>query len=305
MVNRRSYHLAIQAILFAVAWTYLAGCQLGVSCLAESTLIWTERGPRPIEEIRVGDMVWTRSNDASVELGQVVHLRSAVSRQTIEFTFSDEKKLRTTPAHPIFVDGQWTIAGGISVGQQFVGPSGVFQVKKLTPLDDPIRVFDLTVAPNANFFANGVLVHNKTIYRPPTAEELAGVWIGQSTYGGSRYLIELNADGTGRAVRTQGLRLEEVGQLQFESWEINEFEIKILFSSESAPPYPPTTHCFVGRATKDHLFLQHFLSGIRGTAAPVVFAREGSVRHDIERLMSALHDAPLSQADARTGDRQK
>lgn len=305
MANQRSYRVAIQAILSVVAWLSMAGCQSWVSCLAQGTLIWTERGPLPIEEIRVGDMVWTRSNDASMELGQVVHLRSAVSRQTIEFTLSDERKLRTTASHPIFVDGKWKAAGTISVGEQFSGSDRSLAVKKLTRIHESIRVFDLTVAPNANFFANGVLVHNKTIWVPPTTEDLAGLWIGQSTYGGSRYLMELNADGTGRAVRTQGLRLEEVVHLQFKSWEINEFEVKILFNSESAPPYPPTTHCFVGRATKDHLFLQHLLSGIRGTAAPVVFTREGSIRHDIERLMSALHDAPPSQADAWTGDRQK
>lgn len=305
MVNRRSYRVAIQAILSAVAWMSLAGCQLGPNCLAEGTLIWTEHGLRPIEQIRVGDMVWTRSNDASIELGQVVHLRSAVSRQTIEFTLFDEKRLRTTASHPIFVEGKWKAAETISVGEQFSGPDRSLAVRNLTQIHDSIRVFDLTVAPNANFFANGVLVHNKTIFRPPTAEDLAGIWIGQPTYGGSRYLIELNADGTGRAVRTQGLRLEEVEHLQFKSWEITEFEVNILFNSESAPPYPPTVHCFVGRATKDHLFLQHLLSGITGTAAPVVFTREGSIRHDIERLMSALHDVPLSQAATSTGERGK
>ncbi len=128
------------------------------TCIARGTLIATESGPRPIEEVRVGDQVWGFNTQASRRLLTRVRLiRVAEATETLCFG----KTLRVTPEHPLWT-GRWVSAG-------LVGENDSLLDLQLQPvaagkprrLHERVTVYDLTVDEPHCFFAGGFLVHNK------------------------------------------------------------------------------------------------------------------------------------------------
>ena len=63
----------------------------------------------------------------------------------------------------------WRVAGRVWPGDIVELHQGATRVSERVEVHSPVRVHDLTVLPHHNFFANGVLVHNK---RPPEVQEL-------------------------------------------------------------------------------------------------------------------------------------
>lgn len=77
-------------------------------CLAEGTLIDTPRGSIAVEELQVGDPVWTLNAAGDRMLGRVLRLGSAAVPKTHEIlhvVLSDGRELWVSPGHPT-ADGQ-------------------------------------------------------------------------------------------------------------------------------------------------------------------------------------------------------
>lgn len=72
------------------------------SCFVAGTLIQTETGPRPIEKISVGDLVYTRAGLRPVLKAGMT--KSQTSVQTMHL--SDGTTLTGTQSHPIFIQGK-------------------------------------------------------------------------------------------------------------------------------------------------------------------------------------------------------
>ena len=134
------------------------------NCVAEGTLIATDRGPKPIEMIAVGDRV--RGYD--VERGRKVltTVRCVRIGEAIE-TLVFNRTLRVTAEHPLWL-GKWKRAGDAQLGESLLDEqgrkvkAGAAVVKK-----GRVRVYDLTVGSPHCFFAGGYLVHNKDrMYSP-------------------------------------------------------------------------------------------------------------------------------------------
>jgi hypothetical protein len=70
-----------------------------VLCVAAGTMIETEDGSRPIEDVREGDRVWTRDGLKRVLEAGMTHPAAVVYR--VEFT--DGRRLDATAEHPVFV----------------------------------------------------------------------------------------------------------------------------------------------------------------------------------------------------------
>lgn len=128
------------------------------TCIGAGTLIEAERGLVPIEEIALGERVWGYDPEAGRRvLTAVVALRVGASERLLELG-----ALRVTPEHPVYVDGEWRLAGEIRAGSRLLSSSlswtaapEAVAVFGLSP------IFDLTVEAPHSFFAGGVLVHNK------------------------------------------------------------------------------------------------------------------------------------------------
>ena len=104
--------------------------------------------------------------------------------------------LRVTAQHPVGTRAGWVPAGQIGAGMLVETVSGESRVERVDVEIREGRVFDLTVSPTPNFFAAGVLVHNKTVAEPPTMAQAAGTWAGYTDTGWFLRL-DLAADGSG------------------------------------------------------------------------------------------------------------
>ncbi len=151
------------------------GYGIGGYCFAQGTLVDTPFGARPIEELRPSDLVLAYDTTAQVVRARpVLRVTSHENRLVGRLPLDGGSTLRVTPEHPFYVPDTG----------EYVPVSNLKQETRLTRLlplrdgtltttnaltegyQDPAlevaTVYDLTVADEHNFFAEGVLVHNKS-----------------------------------------------------------------------------------------------------------------------------------------------
>ncbi len=188
----------LTALGVAVALGIAGGCTLSSdSCFGAGTLVATPNGPTPIERLRMGDRVlaYDLENEVIVvsqvtavfvhELVRTGVLRLArglaAQKRPERLRAEGDTELRVTPNHPIFSQetGKFVDAGTLRAGSKLLYLDG----RRTTPgqcagFDETVSrvetVYNITVERHHNYFANGVLVHNK---------EPAGDWTTGGTGG--------------------------------------------------------------------------------------------------------------------------
>ena len=80
-------------------------------CLDGGTRIATRRGILPLREVEVGDTVWNDGRWRKVEATE-----AQAPREGVLLTTSGGRQLRLTREHRLWVDGQWTSAAQITIG---------------------------------------------------------------------------------------------------------------------------------------------------------------------------------------------
>jgi hypothetical protein len=125
-------------------------------CLAAGTLIDTPQGAIPVEDLRVGDSVWTvneRGERVSALLVQVGSVRVPANHQVIDVTLSDSRHLRVSPGHPT-ADGRFFTdlkVGDVLDGAQIIH----LELTRYTGTS----TFDILPSGITSFYwANGILV---------------------------------------------------------------------------------------------------------------------------------------------------
>jgi Pretoxin HINT domain len=140
--------------------------RLSLPCFARGTLVWTPAGLRPIEEIRVGDLVqaWDPESATLVQrrVLQVFHNRTL---HFYEIAWGDAK-VEATGRHRFWVEdrGEWIAAKNLVPGMQCRLPDGrtleITSVRRRDAVDE--ETFNFQVDEVANYFVGpGVLVHNQ------------------------------------------------------------------------------------------------------------------------------------------------
>lgn len=131
------------------------------TCLAAGTLVDTEQGPRPIEQLQPGNRVWSfdlENQRPLLTTVQTVYHGEAPAVLQITPTLS------ATAEHPVFADGEWIPAGNLRQGDIVVGREEPYLLPAMPQLlNRKTQVFDLAVNEPHNFFAGGILVHNKSM----------------------------------------------------------------------------------------------------------------------------------------------
>lgn len=128
------------------------------TCLAGGTNILTAMGEKYIEELKVGDSVMSYNEKTG---------RKEVSRILETFVHDAEEylvingRLKITSEHPVFVNGEWKKAGEIEAGDRLKSVDGEIIVLTKKIVRENLKVYNLEVGGNHNYFAEGVLVHNK------------------------------------------------------------------------------------------------------------------------------------------------
>jgi len=141
-------------------------------CFVAGTKIQTPTGKRAIETIKVGDLVLTRNGPQPVEAAGTTGVK-----KTIKVEFSNGAELVGTENHPVFVDGkgfiplQSLVQGDtvLSCAEKYLPQTSI--VKQDRAAKNAVRVlasspaatesvYNLSVANNPEYYANGILVHN-------------------------------------------------------------------------------------------------------------------------------------------------
>ena len=135
-------------------------------CFAKGTLVRTVLGPRPIEELQVGDRVLTSDVTTGVlEVRPVVAVRHNPPSPTLRLTLGSETVV-ATPIHRFWKAGVgWVMARDLKPGDAVRAIGGVVQVVA-TERDTVQPVYNLEVAEGRSYFVGerGALVHD---YSPP------------------------------------------------------------------------------------------------------------------------------------------
>ena len=162
----------IKGDLFKVAMTgtsmWGSAKDFGTSyCFVAGTLVTTEDGQEPIEEIEVGDKVLSENE-----------LTGEVAVKTVTETYINEtdelihigvngETISATPTHPFYVDKLgWTLARSLRAGDVLVLSNGELVTVEWVQheiLESPIKVYNFEVEDFHTYFVGecGVLVHNE------------------------------------------------------------------------------------------------------------------------------------------------
>jgi len=124
----------------------------------------TEHGPRPIETIREGDLVWSWDEATGTRmLNPVERTLTRVAPAAVEISVAGST-LVTTEEHPFWVQGEaWKPAGDLRAGDRVFGLDGsVHAVDGAAVRAGALQVYNLQVRRARNYYAGdvGALVHN-------------------------------------------------------------------------------------------------------------------------------------------------
>lgn len=148
-------------------------------CFVGRTRVKTPGGERSLEDLRAGDEILACDPlTGALAIRKIVGLIAHPEKPTLTLDAGDLHVIGVTREHPIWVasrgeDGAWVAAGGLRPGDvlRVLEPGAsmatlrVLEAVHATGRSE--KVFDLSVeGPEHTFFADGILVHNKTVACP-------------------------------------------------------------------------------------------------------------------------------------------
>jgi len=135
------------------------------NCFGEGTLVLTEDGERPIEEIREGDLVWAWNEETGEsELAEVIRVYERETLEVYTLHVGVGETLETTDEHPFWVVGRgWVEVEDLQVGDILRTYEG--QELRLVAVERQervLRVYNFEVRGLHTYFVGdaSILVHN-------------------------------------------------------------------------------------------------------------------------------------------------
>ncbi len=134
----------------------------GCGCFVAGTKILTPRGSKPIEQLKLGDVVqsWDIVKQKMIQ-SRVVQTFKHYSKPTL-WLVTSAGSVSTSSVHPFWTDHGWVEAGNLRPGTRVLDERGKFQTVLFTMKGGSRDVYNIQVDEvNHDYFANGLLVHNK------------------------------------------------------------------------------------------------------------------------------------------------
>ena len=133
------------------------------ACFPAGTLIQTEHGTKPIEDIEIGDLVWAYDEDTdTTALQPVVDIMQNESDHTISL-FTEYEVIETTATHPFYTQDGWKDASELQEGDKIKTQSNQEITIESTQFNyKPKKVYNFTVGNFHTYFVGALawLVHN-------------------------------------------------------------------------------------------------------------------------------------------------
>lgn len=139
----------------------------GTTCFVAGTNVLTEDGEKPIEEIEVGDFVYsTDPETGESEYKEVLQTFVNETSELVHIHVNDDE-IVSTPTHPFYspVRG-WTSAFNLRAGDILVLSNGEYVVVEQVQheiLEAPVKVYNFEIQDFHTYYVgkNSVLVHNE------------------------------------------------------------------------------------------------------------------------------------------------
>ena len=139
-----------------------------VICFASGTFVYSKDSLTPIEDIKVGDTVYSYNLEKDkLELSKVVNTLHRETQGIYEITTGKEI-INVTAEHPFYVVGKgWVKTKDLQAGYELKSSESKATVKisSVKELSKAVTVYNIEVDGNHNYFVTGstILVHNKNI----------------------------------------------------------------------------------------------------------------------------------------------
>ena len=140
------------------------------ACFVAGTMVATENGQKPIEDIKEGDLVWSE-NVQTGEVGLRKVLRTFIHSVSniLNLVVADET-IQTTDTHPFWVvEKGWKQGAELQADDVLLTMDGrMLQIQKLEHRQGDFTVYNIEVEDFHTYFVSHerVLVHNKAMARP-------------------------------------------------------------------------------------------------------------------------------------------
>lgn len=187
------FTVGLEAVAFGGAAKGLRNAETASWCFVAGTLIATEDGQKPIEEIQAGDKVLSENP----ETGEVAYktVEETYENETTELVhvFVNGEEIITTPSHPFYVPKLgWTLAIKLRAGDILVLSNGEYVVVEAIQhelLESPIKVYNFEVEDFHTYFVgeSSVLVHNTCETERVNPNDIR---FSQSSVNGSTEIVE-------------------------------------------------------------------------------------------------------------------
>lgn len=152
----------------------------GYTCFAAGTPIATPRGEVPIDQLKVGDLVFAYDEAAHAVVSRpVVRTFAHPDQRPGHLRLENGRVLEVTDNHPIYLPDRanYADAGGVERETRLLMWNGTSTTSGIADgfMADPSvslqTVYNIEVAEHHNYFAGDVLVHNKSGGAPPCLPE--------------------------------------------------------------------------------------------------------------------------------------
>ena len=138
----------------------------GMACFTGETLIYTDNGYKSIQNIELGDKVYSfNSEQLEYEFKEVDKLINHMTDEIYEITLNNNEIIRTTWCHPFKVlNKEKTLVKDLEIGDQLITKDDkVYYITKIEKLNKQEVVYEIRVKDNHNYFItnSSIFVYNE------------------------------------------------------------------------------------------------------------------------------------------------
>lgn len=137
-------------------------------CFVAGTQVQTADGLVNVEDIKVGDLVYSIDLTTGEKVVQpVTWVQEDIYANAVYTVYAGGEEITVTAKHPVYViDKEWVTVENLSVGDKLLDMNGnAVEITNIvyTELDEPVQVYNFTVDGAHNYLItdSGLLVHNK------------------------------------------------------------------------------------------------------------------------------------------------
>ncbi|MCC9658001.1 polymorphic toxin-type HINT domain-containing protein [Rhodopirellula halodulae] len=136
-------------------------------CLVAGTLVWTDRGMKPVESLELGDQVLSCNVDSGKLSYQSVLRRTEREPEPLTKIQLSEESIIASDGHPFWVVGRgWTPTEHLVPGDSLHTASGMAVIETITPASTD-KTYNLMIESNHSYFVgkSRVLSHDAEVKR--------------------------------------------------------------------------------------------------------------------------------------------